>query len=165
MIKKFLIALCLMGLMQPAFAAERGYLGVWFGVLSAGEKSGQGGVTVNKVFPGSAAERAGLKPGQIVLKIGGVAVRDPKTAVSLVSENAAGEKVWLTVIDPADSAKRPFDVVATLAASPPGGFSSIMTAKRLPRLRPAPASAACRPGCEAMPDAKAGCPKAVHCRD
>ena len=165
MIQKSLIALCLMGLMQPAFASERGYLGVWFGVLPAREKPEQSGVTVNKVFPGSAAQRAGLKPGQIVLKIDGVAVRDPKTAVSLVSENAAGEKVWLTVIDPAGGGKRPFEIVAVLAASPPGEFASIMTAKRLPRLRPAPASAACRPGCEAARDAKAGCPKALHCRD
>ena len=130
MIRNALIAFCLLGLMQPAFAAGRGYLGVWFGPAQAG-------VAVNKVFPGSAAQRAGLKPGQIVAKVDGVAVRDPKTAVSLVSENAAGEKVWLTVIDPRGGEKRPFDVIATLAASPPGEFASIMTAKRLPRSRPA----------------------------
>lgn len=133
MFRKFILAVCLIGIANPAFAAGRGYLGVWFGVASVREGRLPAGVAVNKVFPGSAAQQAGLKPGQIVLKIDGVPVRDPKTAVSLVSENAAGEKVWLTVMDMTGGGARQREVVATLAASPPGGFASIMTAKRLPR--------------------------------
>jgi predicted metalloprotease with PDZ domain len=135
MIRNILIALCLMCVAQPAFAAGRGYLGVWFGILSEKEKAAQTGVTVNKVFAGSAAEQAGLKPGEIVTQINGVFVRDPKTAVGLVAESAAGERIWLTVIDTTGGAVRQFNVFATLAANPPSGFASIMTAKPKPRPR------------------------------
>ena len=55
MIQKVLIALCLMCVVQPAFAAGRGYLGVWFAILPATEKTVPAGVIVNKVFAGSAA--------------------------------------------------------------------------------------------------------------
>ncbi|HET7085289.1 MAG TPA: PDZ domain-containing protein [Rhizomicrobium sp.] len=140
MIRKVLAALCLIYAVQPAFAAGRGYLGVWFANLPATEKAVQAGVVVNKVFAGSAAQQAGLKPGDIVTQIDGVSVRDPKTAVSLVSESAAGETVSLTVIDRTGGGIRQSKVVATLAASPPDGFAAIMTAKRLPPPRPLPPS-------------------------
>ena len=125
-----------MCIVQPAFAAGRGYLGVWFTALPATEKVVQTGVVVKKVFAGSAAQQAGLKPGQIVTKIGGVFVRDPKTAVALLSENSAGERISLTVIDRTGNGPRQFNIVATLAAIPPSGFAAIMTAKPLPPRRP-----------------------------
>lgn len=136
MIGKILIALCLIGAVQPAFAAERGYLGVWFAARPAGD--GQTGVVVKKVFAGSAAEQAGLKPGEIVTQIDGVPVRDPKTAVALVAENNAGKRVALTVIDRTGGGSRQSRVLATLAASPPDGFAAIMTAQP-PRRPPPPA--------------------------
>src|SRR5882762_1779001 len=114
MIKKILIALCLMCVVQPAFAAGRGYLGVWFTSLPATEKVEQTGVVVKKVFAGSAAQQAGLKPGEIVTKINGVFVRDPKTAVALVSESVAGERIWLTVIDRTGGGIHQSNVFATL---------------------------------------------------
>ena len=136
MIKKILIPLSLMWVVQPAFAAGRGYLGVWFATLPATEKVVQTGVVVNKVFADSAAQQAGLKPGEIITKINGIFVRDPKTAVALVSESAAGERIWLTVIDRTGGGIRQSDVFVTLAANPPSGFAAIMTAK--PRPLPPP---------------------------
>jgi predicted metalloprotease with PDZ domain len=136
MIKKILIALCLMCVVQPAFAGGRGYLGVWFANLPATEKVVQTGVVVNRVFAGSAAQQAGLKPGEIVTQIDGVFVRDPKTAVALLAENAAGERISLTVIDRTGGGIRQSHVFATLAANPPSEFAAIMTAKRMPPLRP-----------------------------
>ncbi len=133
MIRKILIAICLACVVQPAFAAKRGYLGVWFTNLPAAEKVVQTGVVVKKVFAGSAAQQAGLKPGEIVTKIDGVFVRDPKTAVSVVAESAAGERISLTVIDRTGGGFRQSNVIATLAANPPSGFAEIMTAKRMPR--------------------------------
>jgi len=143
MIQKPLIALCLMCVVQPAFAAGRGYLGVWFAPLPSTEKAAQTGVVVNKVFADSAAQQAGLKPGEIITKINGVVVRDPKTAVALTSESVAGERIWLTVIDRTGGEIRQSNVFATLAANPPSGFASIMTAK--PRLTPRHVSASTRP--------------------
>lgn len=132
MIQKILIALCLMCVVQPAFAAGRGYLGVWFGNLPATEKVVRTGVVVNKVYAGSAAQQAGLKPGEIVTQIDGVSVRDPRTAVALLAENAAGERVSLTVIDRSGGGIRRSHVLARLAASPPSEFAAIMTAKPMP---------------------------------
>ena len=125
-----------MCIVQPAFAAGRGYLGVWFATLPATEKVVQTGVVVKKVFAGSAAQQAGLKPGQIVTKIDGVFVRDPKTAVALLSENSAGERISLTVIDRTGNGLHQSNIVATLAANPPSGFAGIMTAKPVPPPRP-----------------------------
>jgi predicted metalloprotease with PDZ domain len=135
MIKRLLIALYLICVVQPAFAAGRGYLGVWFGTLPATEKVVHTGVVVNKVFPGSAAQQAGLNRGEIITKINGVFARDPKTAVALVSENVAGERILLTVIDRTGGGIRQSNVFATLAANPPSEFASIMTAKPKPPLR------------------------------
>jgi len=144
MIKKFLIALCLMCVAQPAFAVGRGYLGVWFANLPDTEKAVQTGVVVNKVFADSAAQKAGLKPGDIVTKIDGVFVRDPKTAVALVSESAAGERVSLTVIDRTGGRIRQTNIFATLAASPPSEFAKIMTVLPKPAVRRVPASSTAR---------------------
>jgi hypothetical protein len=80
----------------------------------------------------AAAQLAGLKPGEIITKINGVIARDPNTAVALVSENAAGERIWLTVIDGTGGRNHQSNVFATLAAHPPGRFASIMTAKARP---------------------------------
>ena len=140
MIRNIFIALCLICVAQPALAAGRGYLGVWFADLPATEKMVPAGVIVNKVFAGSAAQRAGLKPGDIVTKIDGVSVRDPKTAVSLVSESAAGETVSLTVVEKTGGGIHQSNLVATLAAKPPSDFATIMTAKRLPPPRPLPST-------------------------
>jgi len=157
MIQKILIALCLMCVAHPAFAAGRGYLGVWFAALPATEKVVQTGVAVKKVFAGSAAQQAGLEPGEIITKINGVSVRDPKAAVALVSESAAGERIWLTVIDRTGGGQS--NVFATLAANPPSGFASIMTAK--PKLPPRHVSAPSRPCVRAAGAPNRPCPAAV----
>src|ERR1700712_2929052 len=70
----------------PALAAGRGYLGVSFGILPAAEHLGRTGVIVKKVFAGMAAEKAGLKSGEIVTQINGVSVLDPKDGVALLAE-------------------------------------------------------------------------------
>jgi membrane-associated protease RseP (regulator of RpoE activity) len=132
MIQKILIVLCLMCAAQPAFADGRGYLGVWFTDLPTTEKTVKTGVVVKKVFVGSAGEKAGLKPGEIVAQIDGVSVPDPKAAVALLAENPAGERVWLTVIDRTGGGIQQSNIFAILAASPPSGFASIMTAKPKP---------------------------------
>ena len=138
MIGKILIALCLICVAQPAFAAGRGYLGVWFANLPATEKSVRTGVVVKKVWAGSAAQQAGLKPGDIVTQIDSIPVRDPNTAVAVIAESAAGERVSLTVIDRTGGGVRQSHVVAILAANPPADFAKIMTAKPLPPPCPLP---------------------------
>lgn len=138
MTAKILIALCLICVAHPALAAERGYLGASFANLPAAEKSVHSGVVVKKVFAGMAAEQAGLKPGEIVTQINGIAAPDPRTAVALLAENAAGERIRLTVIDRSGGGLRRAYVFATLGASPTSDFAKIMTAKPLPPPRHLP---------------------------
>lgn len=128
MIQKILIALCLVCAVHPSLAAQRGYLGVWFGSLPATEK-GITGVIVKKVFAGMAAQQAGLKPGEIVTQINGISVPDPKTGVALLAENAAGQRIRLTVIDRTGDGLRQSHVFVTMGAKPTSDFAKIMTAK------------------------------------
>ncbi len=51
------------------------------------------GVRIEKVMPNSAAERAGLQVGDIILSVNGVAIRDPKQLFSEVQRYQAGSVV------------------------------------------------------------------------
>ena len=141
MTRTILIAFCLLCAGQPAFAGERGYLGVWFGPLPAEEKAIQTGVVVKKVFAGMAGQRAGLKPGEIVTQINGVSVHDPRDGVALLSENAAGEKIRLTVINrTGDDIHRSY-VFATMGDHPTSEFAEIMVVPNKPKRALATSSA------------------------
>jgi predicted metalloprotease with PDZ domain len=131
-IQKILIALCLVCVVCPALAAERGYLGVSFGTLPTTEKVVRTGVIVKKVFAGMAGQQAGLRPGEMVTQINGVFVPDPKTAVALLAENAAGERIRLTVIDRTGGGLRQSYVFPTMGDRPTSEFAKIMTAKPKP---------------------------------
>ena len=123
-------------IIQPAVAAGRGYLGVAFASLPPTQTSAdtggtrvQRGVLVADVLPGSAAQKAGLKPGEIITQIDGMFVDSPKSAVDAVADRSAGEKLSLTVID----TSRGFNqrtLIATLAADPPKGFVASAQAPR-----------------------------------
>ncbi len=121
--------------MSAAFGqAQRGYLGVAFVPIPDPASSPvRGGVSIASVLPGSAAEAAGLKAGQILVRIDGVFVGDPKTAVDVVSAHKAGDRLTLTVIDLTGGGFQQRYVVATLASSLPEGYGAP------PRTPPPPA--------------------------
>ena len=55
------------------------------------------GVLVSEVYPGSAAERAGLQPQDIILSVDGLAVNDPNALEYAIATHALGEPVRLQV--------------------------------------------------------------------
>jgi putative serine protease PepD len=52
-----------------------------------------GGVRLAKVVPNEPADKAGLKPGDIVLKFGGKVVAEPVDLIALIRKEPGGEKV------------------------------------------------------------------------
>ena len=145
MLPKSFVAICMLSLIQPVMAAERGYLGVSFENLPGPENGVQTGVIVRKVFAGMAAEHSGLKRGEIVTQINGVTVPDRETAVGLLAENTAGERVRLTVMDRTASGLRPTYVFVTLGNHPSSEFAKIMTANPPCRLTSSSRAAHCSP--------------------
>jgi serine protease Do len=56
------------------------------------------GVLINAVYPGGPAEKAGLEVGDVVTELGGRAVSDPASLVSLLATRPVGGKVDITVL-------------------------------------------------------------------
>ena len=60
--------------------------------------SNQNGVYVGEVQPGSAADRAGIRPGDVITAINGTAVNDPNPFRNMVAAAGPGAEVTLTVL-------------------------------------------------------------------
>src|SRR5882724_3216114 len=82
----------------------RGYLGINPQSLSIGLAKefnlpdDSSGVLVGGVMPGTAAEKAGLKNGDVILEINGKKMTDPRTLQLLVAQMSPGTKVTLRIL-------------------------------------------------------------------
>jgi serine protease Do len=80
----------------------RGYLGVFIADVSAELGTsfgyqGRGGVLIQDVEPGGPGERAGIKPGDIVIERDGKAVDDATTFRNAIAQTPPGTKIALRV--------------------------------------------------------------------
>jgi len=91
---------------------ETGYLGV----STAPPAGSQDGALVQEVSPGSPAERAGLRPGDLVVGIDGQAVQDYSELAARIRGHKPGDKATLKVIRDGDETT----VSATLTQRPAG---------------------------------------------
>jgi len=71
---------------QPVQSPDRPMLGVQLG-------AGEGGVLVTEVVPNSPAEKAGLKGGDLIIKVNGKEVSEPDGLIRLVGEFKAGDEI------------------------------------------------------------------------
>jgi serine protease Do len=71
---------------QPVQSPDRPMLGVQLG-------AGEGGVLVREVIPNSPAEKAGLKSGDLILKVNGEDVSEVDGLIRLVGEFKAGDEI------------------------------------------------------------------------
>ena len=81
---------------------SRGYLGVDIGPLSdeiakMADLPNNDGVLIRSVRPNTAAEKAGVEPGDIVLKVNGKKVRTPAELSSLIGSKNPGDAVKLLI--------------------------------------------------------------------
>lgn len=84
-------------------SVKRGYIGVTFSALDAdlAEKlsvKDNSGLYVNEVVPGSGAEAAGLKKGDIIKKVDGAIIYDSPDLQEKIGRLSPGDKVQLTYL-------------------------------------------------------------------
>ena len=125
----------------------RGFSGLQFAPLSAAAAArtpllNRGGAMVFAVMPDSPAEKARIKPGEVVAAIDGVAITSARQASDLVRAKRAGEAASLTLYDNTgavlpDTVKLVFD-----GAPPEGKVYSVRPPRTLAKPFFPPASAA-----------------------
>ena len=101
---------------------KRGWLGVGVTDMDEGMKlkyrlEGVQGVIVTKVFPQSAAEKAGLLPGQIITSFNGISVKNTRWWNGLSMRVTAGQEVVLSVWEGGKTQERSFHAPAFLLDS------------------------------------------------
>ncbi|HEX8053152.1 MAG TPA: trypsin-like peptidase domain-containing protein [Thermoleophilaceae bacterium] len=72
---------------------NRGYLGV----ETSDALDGGDGAEVQNVVPGGPAERAGLRPGDIIKKVAGTDVKEPAAVAAAIETRAPGDKIEVEV--------------------------------------------------------------------
>jgi membrane-associated protease RseP (regulator of RpoE activity) len=92
-----------------------GTLGV--GIAQQGEK-----IWVESVFPGSAAQKAGFKPGDRIVSVGGKAIKDVDRLVGLIRKAGAGNKLAF-VVKRGGKALRLHAVLNGIQAAKPSGVA------------------------------------------
>ncbi len=99
---------------------KRGYLGVGMQDLTADLASALGvpkdrGTIVSRLEPGQAAEKAGIKPGDVIVSVGGKDVTADQTLSYLVANLAPGSRVPVDVIRDG----KPQTLTVTVGTRPP----------------------------------------------
>ena len=74
------------------------------------------GTLVQSIISGSAAAKAGIKPGDIIQKVDGIALNNGQTLAGVLQLHEVGDHVKLTILR-AGSTR---DIDVTLAARPAG---------------------------------------------
>jgi S1-C subfamily serine protease len=90
-------------------AREQAYLG-----LQIGSRALMGGLLIDSVSPGGPADQAGIKPGDVLTRIGGIEVHTPGDVRALMQGRRRGDQVELGI----ERGNYTFTPDITLAGSP-----------------------------------------------
>jgi hypothetical protein len=106
-------------------ASNPAYLGVAF---VPNQPVGAKGVVISGAEPGSPAERAGLRPYNVILGIGGRQVTTPAALQEAIAGHQAGDVVDLTVYDGKQNVTRRVQLASRAAVGPSGQLSGAAAA-------------------------------------
>ena len=98
--RRLMIVSCLLAA-GLASAADRPYLGVGLRELTKEERNSTGlaqGAVIDKVQKGGGAEKAGLKPGDVVTKLGAVEIAGPQDIKSAASKLTIGAETEISFV-------------------------------------------------------------------
>jgi serine protease DegS len=95
----------------------RGWLGIEVQAFANTDAGGPALVTVVKVLPKTPAERAGLRAGDVLTRIGDTAVADPQSALNAIARVTPGNRVSLGIVRGGE----PREVLVTVAQRPTEG--------------------------------------------
>jgi serine peptidase DegS len=102
----------------------RGWLGVSGGLLSPADVlrlgvADTGGVQIDKIYPGSPAESAGLKPGDVILRVNGQPIGDLTRFIRWLSRMEPGARLRMTILRASpDGEQKRLTINAVLAVQP-----------------------------------------------
>lgn len=118
------MALSIMEQLLETGEVQRGFLGVYAQDLSPdlAEAFGlpkQSGAVINKVLENSPAEKAGLKTGDIVIKIDGKPVRNSSDVKNQIGLRRVGEKIVFDILRNGDKHKIEVEIVSKDAMGTP----------------------------------------------
>ena len=114
---------------------HRGWLGVGIDALPE-EMENKKGVIVNSVFEGDPAHRAGLKVGDIILRIGGAEIDSPNTLIRIIGTITPGQTINLDILRNGkrqvvpvklESKKKKINLLASLTPRDPSGLGFSIT--------------------------------------
>jgi putative serine protease PepD len=94
---------------------EFAYLGI-----SGDNLPGRAGARVREVTPGGPAEEAGLRAGDIIIRIDEIEIRSMEELIGLLAERSVGEQVTVTFLRDAGGQQREMEVEVTLGTFPSG---------------------------------------------
>jgi len=109
-------------------SVKRGWLGVYIQPLTKefadvyGIKSEEGAVIAD-IVPGSPADKAGLKRGDVIVEVDGKKVKDDLDLTMKIRSHLAGDKVAIKILR--DGSERKISVVLGNIPGSAGGFSSL----------------------------------------
>lgn len=105
-------------------AKPQGFLGLEFAPMTAAANARtplllKGGALIEDVMDKSPADRAGIKPGEVLAAIDGRPVLSARAASDIVRVARAGEHITLTLYDITKGEVKPRDVALVFDAAPP----------------------------------------------